>query len=315
MRREQPKDRYGRPRSLGATEFAGLSEKHMFTIAVGTLIGPHAPCAMRSGSGPASVPAVVRHRCIVGNNTPYPATTATMLVAPCVDAPHPDRAKQRSCSCKLVFWFRTALTLYPDARYIAKVEDDTIVHWSALARALRTHERSSASAAMVWAGHFQWAAHDASTGRGRFCGEGDAFLSQLAPSGCVVSGSTNVLAPFATGAFDVRSRDLATATAAVGESLGSCDGGEGYRVARAIARPNATSTATLALLHLRQRHFGRTPRNGLTVVAHPQKDYARRLSWQVSPSVADDVMACMLARLSSNRARQTVLEWRPCRGE
>ena len=286
----------------------------MSLIAVGIMIGPRAPCALRNGGADPS-PAAMTYRCVVANNTSPKRlhdTQSALLVAPCADTPYPFAAKQRSCACKTEYWFREAYSLYPAARFIGKIEDDTVVHWPSLVTLLRLNAHLS----MAWFGHFQWAAHDIATGHGKYCGGGDIYLRRSAPSHCLSAGRTDVLAPFATGAYDIRTRDLVAATKSIrAPYLGTCDGGQGIRVTHALAgmRTDNTTRASVTIVHLLGKYFRRTPpanaSQPTTLVAHPYKDKTRRLAWNVSIPI-ENASVCMTAWVTRNRHNQTVLEWR-----
>ena len=93
---------------------------------------------------------------------------------------------QFSCFCKTVSWFRRALTVVPSARFIGKMEDDSVLHDArvvaelAFAHRLARREASSSSSSLplLWYGHFAWAAFLSPTGTGhaKFCGDGDDLL-------------------------------------------------------------------------------------------------------------------------------------------
>ena len=64
------------------------------------------------------------------------ASLPDFVVVPCRDGPwhhltsqdDRDTAKATACSCKTVLWYNLALSMFPKAAYIAKVEDDTLLH-------------------------------------------------------------------------------------------------------------------------------------------------------------------------------------------
>ena len=65
-------------------------------------------------------------------------------VVPCPDGPFAttdademETAKQGSCACKTLWWFRRALVLFPEASFIGKMEDDSVVHSARLVSELR----------------------------------------------------------------------------------------------------------------------------------------------------------------------------------
>ena len=93
-------------------------------LAVGVILtGPHT-CRLRRGDAKQHN---VEFRCIVSAAYDTPGTR--LLRAPCADG---RAVKQTSCACKTFFWFTRAPSLFPHASFIAKVEDDTIVHYDAL---------------------------------------------------------------------------------------------------------------------------------------------------------------------------------------
>lgn len=63
---------------------------------------------------------------------------------------------------------------------------------------------------LIWYGYFQWFYINELTGG--YCGEGDALMRQRWP--CATNYPSEVIAPFASGGLDVRSRRLAEAIAA-----------------------------------------------------------------------------------------------------
>lgn len=70
-------------------------------------------------------------------------------------------------------------------------------------------QEQGARSPLIWYGHFDWAGHhpfDAS--RARFCGVGDDILLGGRPQLCS-GGRGSVVAPFASGGLDIRSRALA----------------------------------------------------------------------------------------------------------
>ena len=69
---------------------------------------------------------------------------------------------QFSCFCKTAQWFRRGLSLFPTARFIGKMEDDSILHDSravaelAEAYHLARREPGSVRRPALWYGHFAW---------------------------------------------------------------------------------------------------------------------------------------------------------------
>jgi len=120
-------------------------------------------------------------------------------VVPCPDGPFAttdademETAKQGSCACKTLWWFRRALVLFPEASFIGKMEDDSVVHSARLVSELRHaaarwDPRGHGRRALLWYGFFQWSGWDRRT-NGWFCGEGDQLLTSARPN-CPTSGS------------------------------------------------------------------------------------------------------------------------------
>ena len=174
-------------------------------------------------------------------------------LVPCRDGPQWD--KHAVCVCKSHYWFLLALKHFPNARFIGKMEDDTIVHDSRLLAELQHASARPASNGLIWYSFFMWSEGSPIQWHGAYCGDGDShLLSHPRPHTCgstarhaarhrahqnytadritrvtdggvrrfkihlaVPAGAdeTVEITPFATGAIDVRSRKLA-------ESLGSC---------------------------------------------------------------------------------------------
>ena len=154
-----------------------------------------------------------------------------------VEVPCPDGedVKQLACFCKTTWWFRLALALFPTSGFIGKVEDDTVVHVSRLILELQWAVRLTGANAMIWYGHFQWAVHrrvelsarpsdsqmrrprlvaragisERSGFQGLWCTDGDQLLTAPSPKGCKGGWVNATVAPFASGAIDVRSRSFA----------------------------------------------------------------------------------------------------------
>lgn len=175
---------------------------------------------------------------------------------------------QFSCFCKTAAWYRVALELEPTARFVGKMEDDSVLHDSRVIAELmhfqRLARREAAAARVrkplpIWYGHFAWALfHD--NGRARFCGDADDHLVETAPRVCArhvrEAGARGILAPFASGGLDVRSRSLVEQLAACEQVWqfirgfdasnvsyqASCDGQQGYFAARCLALAHDEST-------------------------------------------------------------------------
>lgn len=165
---------------------------------------------------------------------------------------------QFSCFCKTVSWFRRALELEPSARFIGKMEDDSVLHdarvVAELTHAYRLVRREIASVThmrqqpLLWYGHFAWTLFQG-RGRAKFCGDLDDHLLSPTPRVCARASPSSVLAPFASGGLDIRSRGLVETTASCEELWRfvsgydptnasyyvSCDGEQGYYLARCLA--------------------------------------------------------------------------------
>ena len=179
---------------------------------------------------------------------------------------------QFACFCKTARWFSRALDLFTTARFLGKMEADSVLYDTRVLAELITAHRLARQEQrslepdghllwqrelLIWYGHFDWAVHTMGIfPRARFCSAGDDVLLGKVP--WCSSGKGSVLAPFASVGLDVRSRGLATRLAAceplwefvrhfdVGnESYGaSCDGLQGYFAARCLVAAGATSVPT-----------------------------------------------------------------------
>ena len=180
---------------------------------------------------------------------------------------------QFACFCKTAKWFHRALELFASAHFLAKMEADSVLYDArALAELIWGHRLARRESMLlsphdaydgrllwqrerlIWYGHFDWAVHP--TGdftRARFCSVGDdALLGKVPPCG---GGKGGVLAPFASGGLDVRSRGLAARLAACeplweyvrsfdaanGSYGASCDGLQGYFAARCLVGAGTAS--------------------------------------------------------------------------
>ena len=170
---------------------------------------------------------------------------------------------QYSCFCKTVQWFKLALALEPTARFVGKMEDDSVLHdarvVAELVAAHRLARRERKAAPLLWYGHFAWAVfYEGSGGRAKFCGDADDHLLSSFPRVCSRDARLGVMAPFASGGLDIRSRPFAELMAACGlldeflrgfdlanSSYGaSCDGQQGYFVAKCLALPQAPAASS-----------------------------------------------------------------------
>jgi len=228
----------------------------LLLLALGVLVGPEREHQFRT-SFRQVVPEQVVWRFVVSHasNRRTHNDESKVLTVPCPDG---EEVKHLACFCKTVWWFHKALELFPRTHFFGKVEDDTIVHVGRLLHELQWVVRSTSADAMVWYGHFQWAVHRrvpllrpgqhirARTGlhgsgvsthfglKGRWCTDGDELLDRKGPEMCEEVRSDATVAPFASGAIDVRSRSLATHIDRCDllwrrEWAGaSCDGPQGY---------------------------------------------------------------------------------------
>jgi hypothetical protein len=232
------------------------------------------------------------------------ADAARYVVVPCPDG-FSRRAwgdMQFSCFCKAAWWFRRALLLFPRARYLAKAEDDSVVRHERLVLELRLAAEAAAAAPPasgpplhrrhVWYGHFAWAVHDGA--RGAYCGPGDETLRAALPH-CRPGWSPTeaVLAPFASGGLDVRSRAFAAALAACDyvwahlhhrDFEGDCDGLQGYFASLCLGNDRSSGNGggaggggsgsdagEVTALHLTVTKFHPPPADRHATILHPLK--------------------------------------------
>ena len=93
----------------------------------------------------------------VATNPRY-ADDARFAVVNCRDGPFggskddQDTSKAGACACKSAAWFAKALWLFPAARFIAKTEDDTLVHDARLVAELRWAWSRESRAESLWCG-------------------------------------------------------------------------------------------------------------------------------------------------------------------
>ncbi|KAL1519126.1 hypothetical protein AB1Y20_003389 [Prymnesium parvum] len=227
-------------------------------LAMGVIVTKHAPPFRRQTEG------------LLGMEWRYVSTRSDhrrdpqYVVVPCTDffesnasrVPKTAMGFQFSCFCKTAHWFRRALTLFPSARFIGKMEDDSVLFdarvlaelMSAAQLARREPpRRPRALAPMLWYGHFDWAMHmSGDLAHAKFCSVGDNAMLVSAPS---CARGVGVLALFANGGLDIRSRALAERAAACdlvwayidrfnssnASYLASCDGLQGFFMARCFA--------------------------------------------------------------------------------
>ena len=107
------------------------------------------------------------------------------VVVPCRDGPFGGGVRgddlttaiASACACKTIQWFRRALHLFPNARFVAKAEDDSALHDARIVAELRSASLRYGSSAMLWYGYFQWSGlNPASRRNGWYCGEGDNHM-------------------------------------------------------------------------------------------------------------------------------------------
>ena len=240
---------------------AGASLPTQLWLAMGVIVTKHAPPFRRQTSGLNSV----AWRYV--STRPEHEGDSRYLVVPCQDFFYANVSKvakttmgfQFSCFCKTVHWFQRGLTLYPTVRFLGKMEDDSVLYdarvvaelMNAYRLARRSRPRETAlqpAKPMLWYAHFDWALHlSGDLTRAKFCAVGDNVMLQPYPW-CGHKGA-GVLAPFANGGLDIRSRALAEQAAACGPvwdyirdfnrsnaSYGaSCDGMQGFFMARCLA--------------------------------------------------------------------------------
>jgi hypothetical protein len=188
----------------------------------------------------------------------------------------------------------------PTAKFIAKVEDDSIINYSGLWTQIQTFSHLP----MIWMGMFQWAYHT-DEGMGGYCGEGDALLNK-SPTHCGTNaGSGGVIAPFASGGFDLKSRDLIQSLVDCplyfDIRVGSCDGGQGYRLVRCLSRESKIN-----IIHFGWRKFTHHPTEK-TIVLHNQK-HSRPVKWNYTDPVPALRMTAEIANAS--RSQWQILDWR-----
>ena len=249
-------------------------------------------------------------------------------------APKIQMGFQFSCFCKTVSWFRDALTIVPTAKYIGKMEDDSVLHdarvVSELIHAHRLSRREGGSppanaptAPLTWYGHFAWAAFLSPTGSGhaKFCGDGDAMLLDTTPHACTRQAQHGTLAPFASGGLDIRSRALAerlSVCTALWAFVGgfdpsnasygaSCDGQQGYFVARCLATYEASTKdklGTAAPAGEGRRGVDKSERMHVATLLHlPWPKYhpaSRRFGFRLHTSLLHPHRACS-ARTAKER--------------
>ena len=106
---------------------------------------------------------------------------------------------QFSCFCKAWTWFGRAVTLFPGAAFVGKMEDDSVLHDARVVTELVAGHRAALRAQpdhnpLLWYGHFDWASHrmTAEGFRGTHCGVGDTSAdtqSHRVPQPCRTYGA------------------------------------------------------------------------------------------------------------------------------
>ena len=230
------------------------------------------------------------------------ADTRLVVQTPCPDG---EAAKQVACFCKTTWWFRRALALFPSAAFIGKIEDDTVVHLGQLLRELRI-SLAAATNGMLWFGHLQWAAHRGVGGaaghrlrgvsseggiEGEFCVDGDRLLAGTTPRNCGREWHNGTVAPFASGAIDVRSRSMVVHMDGCVPlwrrqwAGASCDGQQGFFVAQ--CPPPGLVLAHLPSLKMRSWKTNKNTPTVHSTVVHNIKNYEHSLDWRpATPALA-----------------------------
>lgn len=237
-------------------------------LAVGVILTSPRRCRLRRGDSDRTS---VAYKCVVASTYAASGTSdALILRSPCHDG---SDIKQESCACKTHFWFSHAPSLFPNAAFFAKVEDDSVVHYEGLQRAL-SHARPVGN--LFWASLFQWAAQEQQSYRGKFCGTG----AEIRPAWCRYP-HRSVTTPFASGGFDLRSRGLVKLTTAcepvAWSNFGSCDGGHGMHLTRCMHRLNRS----VLLYDFGWRNWRHSPGSNVLVV-HNVKRQDLNVTWQVN---------------------------------
>ncbi len=264
-----------RKKNKDTTELsAKVDQQHSSNVllVIGVILHPLRPCQLRLGDTDAAAPV---YQCVVGKDVHRASPDPLVIRVPCPEIGKPYDAMQRTCLCKTRAWFEYAALRWSDARFVAKIEDDTIVHWAGLTRFLVGLNDSP----MSWIGSFQWAVHTRHGSRGKYCSAAREHL-RGPPHRCLLDGHDDVLAPYPTGAADVRGQDLNRRLLLCQKShLGSCDGGQGM-IAATCLRPNET----IHLFHWTDTQYKRTPLPS-TLVSHPNKNKNGVRKWTVNASV------------------------------
>ena len=101
----------------------------MSALAIGLILSKPRICVLRRGD--AARHAVV-FQCVVSADYDLPSARP-LLRTLCKDG---RKVKQPSCACKTMYWFTRALQIHPASKFVAKVEDDSIVHYDGLLDAI-----------------------------------------------------------------------------------------------------------------------------------------------------------------------------------
>ena len=131
---------------------------------------------------------------------------------------------QYSCFCKTVQWFKLALALEPTARFVGKMEDDSVLHdarvVAELVAAHRLARRERKAAPLLWYGHFAWAVfYESSGGRAKFCGDADDHLLSSFPRVCSRDARLGVMARGLPSAVAAKAAELRAARAELAPHL------------------------------------------------------------------------------------------------
>ena len=117
---------------------------------------------------------------------------ARYVVVPCPDVFLANTSKavktamgfQFSCFCKTTHWFRSALELFARARFIGKMEDDSVLYDDrVLAELVSAYYRTMriSRQPLLWYGHFDWSVHMPGTLNGIYCASGDNVMLTTQP--------------------------------------------------------------------------------------------------------------------------------------
>eukprot|EP00316_Scyphosphaera_apsteinii_P009333 CAMPEP_0119313538 /NCGR_PEP_ID=MMETSP1333-20130426/29429_1 /TAXON_ID=418940 /ORGANISM="Scyphosphaera apsteinii, Strain RCC1455" /LENGTH=239 /DNA_ID=CAMNT_0007318395 /DNA_START=655 /DNA_END=1371 /DNA_ORIENTATION=- len=210
-----------------------------------------------------------------------------VLITGCPEGGDDHQKLGPACFCVAAHWFRRALLLYPRALFIGKTEEDATLNMLNIANELLWASKATggvlnSTAKLIWYGLFQWAIHDEQ--RGAYCGGDEIMATRLPDCRPFWSRANSVIAPFASGALDVRSYALVQQFSACEHVwkhlehrrfVTACDGGMGYFMALCL-QPHQTISA----FHLTydKMHPAFMPITHHSCVAHPNKQQ-RQIEW------------------------------------